>query len=1095
MKLIQQCKLFFREGNSDKVYEIDLCELTNGEYVVNFRYGRRGNALKEGTKTPASVALADAEKIFGKLEYEKRAKGYQTEAEVTIALPILEHIDTTSTEGRILLRLQDALEGTNSFKTSWKTSRVIWKAGELGIEKAIPYILKLAHKGDTFQLYASVWALLQLKAKEAVLFFKTTALQLKLKDHVRWFAYEALFQLTEEEAILNEMKAKCFSLLPETLQEVITEGNTAAIFSFYTIQVEQDIALEGFVPFYLLHSFNLQWSEGIQTLLQTIPFRPPYFKTIRSLYKLAQVRQDYKTLALLSYRLEKEKPMFSRTASLDPDGYPTHQYIASLNKRVNVGKELRGATSAIGFSNHTKFYFQQNSMSYLTQLGEKTDGKTYLSLAVQQLLQYTMDDYTAKYTETPSYGQYLYDVRQYLFTTIEYAACSKCYLLSGILYGNDPNRTVTNKLELIHNKTYEISDRWYYNAADVRPYNGTAQNTDKKEEKGLLSTLKSFFSKKEPVAPAPITTPTPEPEKVEVTRKELFPEHWDAYPQAYVQLLMDAKMDIIHQFAIEGLQVHPDYEAIKVKFSLEHVVRLLQHSFEIPQRFGYELLTTRKEEFTKNNSLLLRLLEVTHQPTLDWAKEQVENNKTTYFKEADALIALILNSQATLHDWIITLLNTLTVNDATAKTVVEKTIESLIVFENTPTNNVLAKHVIQRLKVIAGNQLALVHPKIVSYLLEASLPMNALLASEIIALKAAQETIPVSLCVDFAQHTLPEVQAIGMELLLKVPPTEVAKHWNTILLLLTHSNKTIVATVVQLGLQDYLASQLQSTWIQLVHVLISKPQFEGSHAYILSLLEPYETHLDQLEPNYLLPMLFANYRDIQVAAASWLYRYSRTSEFTWRQILALADSELLVVRQWVWQFYTNHVAKVKSEKEKALSLVDAKWEDSRQFAFEFFSTQFEASDWTTETLISLVDSVRPDVMQFGKQLVMRYFSDAQGHQYLIQLSQHPSEVIQLYVSNLLKEYASQQPERIVALDYYFRSVLFRVHKGRITKERVLDFLTTEALQNEVIAQYVNGLFSYLSATTALQDKARFILALSQIQDQYPHLDSCLILNS
>ena len=46
MKLIRKARLSFAEGRSDKVYEIDLCDLGgrlgSNRYVVNFRYGRRG---------------------------------------------------------------------------------------------------------------------------------------------------------------------------------------------------------------------------------------------------------------------------------------------------------------------------------------------------------------------------------------------------------------------------------------------------------------------------------------------------------------------------------------------------------------------------------------------------------------------------------------------------------------------------------------------------------------------------------------------------------------------------------------------------------------------------------------------------------------------------------------------------------------------------------------------------------------------------------------------------------------------------------------------------------------------------------------------
>ena len=71
MRLVKQSILYFKEGNSDKAYEIDLCDVGNDKYVVNFRYGRRNAKLKEGSKTPSPVSLAEAEKIFGELEDEK----------------------------------------------------------------------------------------------------------------------------------------------------------------------------------------------------------------------------------------------------------------------------------------------------------------------------------------------------------------------------------------------------------------------------------------------------------------------------------------------------------------------------------------------------------------------------------------------------------------------------------------------------------------------------------------------------------------------------------------------------------------------------------------------------------------------------------------------------------------------------------------------------------------------------------------------------------------------------------------------------------------------------------------------------------------
>ncbi|MGF1528374.1 MAG: hypothetical protein ACFCBW_16475, partial [Candidatus Competibacterales bacterium] len=77
MKLIRQTQLTFLRG-TPKVYEVDLLQLEDDQYVVNFRYGKRGGALKEGSKTPLPVGEAEAEALFAKLVADKIEQGYQT---------------------------------------------------------------------------------------------------------------------------------------------------------------------------------------------------------------------------------------------------------------------------------------------------------------------------------------------------------------------------------------------------------------------------------------------------------------------------------------------------------------------------------------------------------------------------------------------------------------------------------------------------------------------------------------------------------------------------------------------------------------------------------------------------------------------------------------------------------------------------------------------------------------------------------------------------------------------------------------------------------------------------------------------------------
>ena len=70
-----QVNLFYTNGSSDKVYQASI-EAVEGGHIVNFQYGRRGSALRSGTKTKDPVDYEKAKKIFDKLIASKKSKGY-----------------------------------------------------------------------------------------------------------------------------------------------------------------------------------------------------------------------------------------------------------------------------------------------------------------------------------------------------------------------------------------------------------------------------------------------------------------------------------------------------------------------------------------------------------------------------------------------------------------------------------------------------------------------------------------------------------------------------------------------------------------------------------------------------------------------------------------------------------------------------------------------------------------------------------------------------------------------------------------------------------------------------------------------------------
>jgi bifunctional non-homologous end joining protein LigD len=67
--------LYFRENNSDKVYTCEVKAQDDG-YIVEMRYGRRGQNMTCGCKTPMPVSLDKAIKVFQQTIAEKERKGY-----------------------------------------------------------------------------------------------------------------------------------------------------------------------------------------------------------------------------------------------------------------------------------------------------------------------------------------------------------------------------------------------------------------------------------------------------------------------------------------------------------------------------------------------------------------------------------------------------------------------------------------------------------------------------------------------------------------------------------------------------------------------------------------------------------------------------------------------------------------------------------------------------------------------------------------------------------------------------------------------------------------------------------------------------------
>jgi predicted DNA-binding WGR domain protein len=144
MQLIQRTSLFYQVGTSDKVYEVDLCQVAPDRYMVNYRYGRRGGTLRQGAETVTALPLAEAQKAFDRTNRSKVSKGYQEAATAvpkaaSAAISIPEVIDPDARDRFMLVRLAQVVNNPHAVSSpqEWKLDRVIWRAGEVQLTALI----------------------------------------------------------------------------------------------------------------------------------------------------------------------------------------------------------------------------------------------------------------------------------------------------------------------------------------------------------------------------------------------------------------------------------------------------------------------------------------------------------------------------------------------------------------------------------------------------------------------------------------------------------------------------------------------------------------------------------------------------------------------------------------------------------------------------------------------------------------------------------------------------------------------------------------------------------------------------------------------
>ncbi|GBC61796.1 WGR domain-containing protein [Desulfonema ishimotonii] len=423
MKRIRQSKLFFREGKSDKVYETDLCQVSDDEYVVNFRYGRRGSALREGTKTVFPVPRPDAEKIFENLVRSKVKKGYKAALSDATAPDVSAD---TGPASAILRWLKTAVAGQKPKNREWPLSRVIWRAGELKMAGAVPYLVQLADQGDEMTRYCTAWALGRCASEGDDAALKVlTAYHTgpDAGDSVRRIATAALLKLQHQESPIAETLRNA---LPDDLCTALSDGDPDAL----RTKLETAPA-DCLTTLYLLSELYPAIRQVLKDILTDLPLKPGYFRSVRHIFKLAEFGEDHEFHGLLAYRFEKTGAFYRSS---------DYGYSMVGSEYINVTEEQQKDHPRVAYSDRTRNYLKRRILRNLKQTGEAGDAAAYTGMATELLLMFSDEEDAGQPYVRYEY-HYDYDTWESHTERIHHDIYAPCLTFNYILYANSPRYT------------------------------------------------------------------------------------------------------------------------------------------------------------------------------------------------------------------------------------------------------------------------------------------------------------------------------------------------------------------------------------------------------------------------------------------------------------------------------------------------------------------------------------------------------------------------------------------------------------------------------------------------------------------------------
>lgn len=338
-------------------------------------------------------------------------------------------------------------------------------------------------------------------------------------------------------------------------------------------------------------------------------------------------------------------------------------------------------------------------------------------------------------------------------------------------------------------------------------------------------------------------------------------------------------------------------------------------------------------------------------------------------------------------------------------------------------------------------------------------------------------------CFEVMSHsTDPALQAGAVALLTKLTDTEKAEYIAVIAAALLDHNPSLRAKAVAVIASIQEPALKEQVWQLITPEFFKAEPVEGFNVDLLQAVHSLNAVYARIDDDLLWRLLTAQSALAQ-QAGTLILATRQPTQFSTKQLAILTKNPTLTTRNWAIQALQQQPKQVMYDFSEAVGILDNRWNDTRQQALQLLK-QLPMDFWTPARVVMVCDQVYTDVQHFGRDLMLQAYQDGEGEIYLLHLSQHPSLVVQQFVSDFLVQYTENQPELILKLEPYFKTVLMQINRARLVKDRVIAFLFQQAQQHEKVAQMVADLFTDQALTRVLADRSQYLKTLVELQTHY-----------